>query len=176
MSVPTALVVLDPAGRLELVRLVVFGMPGPQGSKKAVGFRKSKITGRTVTVMAESSEKVKPWREAVVWAAREVLTLHGDPAPLDGPLVYRMTFTLPKPGSAPTRKPSWPCRKPDGSKLLRSTEDALTDAGLWADDARAVLGTFAKVYPGEGLRALPAPGAVIEVATLVAGNRLFGIG
>lgn len=163
MTVPTALVVLDAAGRLESVRLVVFGMPGPQGSKRHVG------GGR----MIESSRKVKPWREAVVWAAREVLAKHGEPGPFDGPLAYRMTFTLPKPGSAPKRRQTWPCRKPDGSKLLRSTEDALTDAGFWADDARPVLGAFAKAYPGEGQLALPAPGAVIEVATLAAWGRLF---
>ena len=53
---------------------------------------------------------------------------------------------------------------PDLSKLLRSTEDALTDAGLWADDARVVeYERLAKVYPGEDPEALPVPGVRIEI-------------
>jgi crossover junction endodeoxyribonuclease RusA len=75
-----------------------------------------------------------------------------------------MVFTLPKPSSAPKRTRTWPMRYPDLSKLLRSTEDALTTAGVWADDARVIeYRHLAKVYPGEHPDALDAPGAVIRV-------------
>jgi Holliday junction resolvase RusA-like endonuclease len=40
-----------------------------------------------------------------------------------------MVFTLKKPRSAPKRRPSWPDRRPDIDKLLRSTFDALVSAG-----------------------------------------------
>lgn len=137
--------------------VVVYGMPGPQGSKRFVGV--SKRTGRGI--MVESSAKVRPWREAVKLAA---LAARAGRAPIDGPVFARMVFTLPKPLSAPKRRRTWPDKKPDLSKLVRSTEDALSDAGVWRDDSRVVeYERVAKVYPGEDVDALDAPGARIEV-------------
>jgi Holliday junction resolvase RusA-like endonuclease len=54
---------------------------------------------------------------------------------------------------------------PDLSKLIRSTEDALTDAGVWTDDARVVAyHQPRKVYAGSAdPDALHTPGAVIRV-------------
>jgi crossover junction endodeoxyribonuclease RusA len=138
-----------------MIRIVVLGMPGPQGSKRFVGASK---TGRGI--MIESSAKVKPWRQDVKASAELVMDSR---RPLDGPLVALVTFTIPKPSSAPKSRRTWPCRKPDLSKLVRSTEDALTDAGVWADDARVVELVARKCYPKEGPGALHVPGAVIEV-------------
>ena len=144
-----------------MITITAYGIPGPQGSKRFVGTR----GGRGV--MVESSAKVKPWREAVKHAAREAMQSAGLSAPLDGPLVVGMWFTLPKPASAPKRRETFPDRKPDLSKLARSTEDALSDAGLWADDARVVgYDGLWKLYPLEGAHALPSPGCVIEVREL----------
>jgi crossover junction endodeoxyribonuclease RusA len=141
-----------------MIAFDVYGIPGPQGSKRFVGTSK---TGRGL--MVESSAKVKPWREAVKWSAREALALAGITTPLDGPLRVTLTFTLPKPKSAPKTRTTYPDRKPDGSKLQRSTEDALTDAGVWADDARVVEWIGAKRFPGEGDGALSSPGVRIVV-------------
>lgn len=150
--------------------IVVYGSPAPQGSKKFVGLAKS---GRGI--LAESSKKVKPWRQDVKSAAEEAIAtwvaMNSEAAwtPLDGPLLARVVFTLPKPGNAPKRKRTFPCKKPDLSKLLRSTEDALTDAGLIADDARLVeFSRLAKVFPGEDPEALHAPGVRIVVEMLEA--------
>jgi len=135
----------------------VFGLPAPQGSKRHVG------GGR----MIESSKAVKPWREAVKWAAREAMAQQCGWAALDGPLLARIVFTVPKPKSAPKTRRTWPDRKPDLSKLLRSTEDALTDAGLIADDARLVeFSRLAKAFPGEDPEALASPGCRITVEQL----------
>jgi Holliday junction resolvase RusA-like endonuclease len=137
----------------------VIGTPAPQGSKKFVGLAKS---GRGILV--ESSKKVKPWREDVKAAAEAARA--GRPA-LDGALVARMVFTLQKPASAPKRKRLYPMRKPDLSKLVRSTEDALADAGLIADDARIVeYLRVAKVFPGEDPEALEVPGVLIWIGVL----------
>jgi len=58
-------------------------------------------------------------------------------------------------------------RYPDVSKLARSTEDALTAAGIWKDDARVVEYTrLAKVFPGEDRQSLEAPGVIIEIAVI----------
>jgi Holliday junction resolvase RusA-like endonuclease len=144
--------------------ITVHGIPAPQGSKKYVGHRTSKATGKSAAVLLESSKKVAPWRSAVETAARLLLVELPDWTPLDGPLCADMVFTLPKPTSAPKRTRTWPMRYPDLSKLLRSTEDALTTAGIWADDARVVkYGQLEKVFPGEHPDALDQPGAVIRV-------------
>lgn len=75
-----------------------------------------------------------------------------------------MVFTLPKPLSAPKRRRTWPDKKPDLSKILRSTEDALTDSGIIRDDARIVsYSRLEKVYPGEDPEALEAPGVRITL-------------
>jgi hypothetical protein len=142
--------------------------------------------------MVESSAKVKPWREAVKSATRD---LHYD-GPLrlqwhncgmahtivercllpgghvfntrwqdafTGPVSIEVTFTLRKPASAPKRRTTWPQRKPDLDKLLRSTFDALGDAGVWVDDSQVVEVVARKVFPDEGVDALSHPGAVIRI-------------
>lgn len=140
--------------------ITVYGMPAPQGSKKYVGTSK---TGRGILI--ESSAKVKPWRQDVKQASIEYLCQgNGTRGCLGGPLNVHMIFTVPKPKSAPKRTRSWPDRKPDLSKLVRSTEDALTDAGVWEDDARIVRLVASKCYPGEGTDALHIPGAVIHIS------------
>lgn len=146
-----------------MIRIEVRGLPAPQGSKRFMGVHGGK------GVLVESSKRVKPWREDVRQAAIAAM-LEREPAcaafPLDLPLRLRVVFTLPKPASAPRTRRTWPMRTPDLSKLVRSTEDALTSAGLWRDDARVVECLAAKRYPGEGEDALDVPGAVIVVEVL----------
>ena len=135
--------------------IVVYGSPAPQGSKKFMGMRGGH------GVMIESSAKVKPWRQDVKAAA--LIARNGAP-PMDGPIRASMVFTLPKPLSAPKKRRTWPDKKPDLSKLLRSTEDALTDSGIIRDDARIVCyRRLEKCYPGEDPEALEAPGVRIEL-------------
>lgn len=129
--------------------ITVHGVPGPQGSKRHVGGG----------VMVESSKKVKPWRQDVK-AAALAATDGGRLAPLDGPLVASMVFTV---REQPTSRPAWwpaglrwsktlqwrPASTPDLSKLLRATEDALTGVA-WKDDARVVeYVRLAKHYAGD---------------------------
>jgi crossover junction endodeoxyribonuclease RusA len=150
-----------------VVAFTVFGIPGPQGSKKAIP--QSKIgaggaryfTGKVS--MVESSKKVKPWRAAVHEAAVDVI-----PAPLPGGVNVSITFYLPRPAghfgtgrNAGTLKPSaplYPAVKPDIDKLVRATLDALKTAGAYADDARVVDLHTAKRYADHR-----APGAYVQV-------------
>lgn len=138
----------------------VFGTPAPQGSKRAFRLPNGRIN------LVETSKAIEPWREDVRNAA-----LHKREEgvePFDGPLSMRLVFTLAKPASAPRRRRSWPSRKPDLDKLMRSTLDALTQSGLIADDARVVDVTrLAKVYPGEDEEALSSgTGVAITIATV----------
>jgi len=131
----------------------VIGTPAPQGSKRHVG------NG----VMIESSKLVKPWRQDVATAAR-IAAMRDDFRVLDGPLRLAVVFRLPKPASLSKAKTALgPCRKPDLSKLIRATEDALVTAGVIADDARIVSfdGTR-KVFAEPG----QPTGATIEIAEL----------
>lgn len=131
--------------------VIVYGIPAPQGSKKHVG------NG----MMVESSKKVMPWREAVKWAWK---TAQLECIP--GPVKVSVVFTVPKPSSAPKRRVTYPGKKPDIDKLIRSTFDALSDVGAWEDDARVVELWTAKKYPGEGWGALATPGAVIKIEAI----------
>ena len=111
--------------------------------------------------MIESSKKVKPWREDVKAAAEAV---RNGAAALDCAINARMVFTVAKPKSAPKTRKTYPSTKPDVSKLVRSTEDALSDSGIWRDDARVVnYSRIAKVYPGEDPEALEVPGVRILI-------------
>lgn len=134
------------------IMIRAYGLPGPQGSKRPLGKR----GGRQI--MVESSKKVAPWREAVKWAAIETRQK------IAGPVSVVMVFTLPRPKSASKRKPLVPATRPDLSKLIRSTEDALTDACVWEDDARVVQVTAIKTYPRDPELSLEAAGAIAALA------------
>lgn len=131
--------------------VTVYGLPAPQGSKRHVG------GGR----MVESSKYVAPWREAVKAA---VIAARGFKPCMEGPLSVAVVFTLPKPASA--AKKAQPYKRPDIDKLLRSTFDALSDCGVWKDDAQVVVIVARKAYPDGHVEALAVPGARISILEL----------
>lgn len=139
------------------IEIIVYGLPAPQGSKSFKGIH----GGRAV--LAESSKKVAPWRKRV---ELEAIAAKGAMPTIAGPLRVWMVFTLPKPKSAPKRRVTHPDKKPDLSKLIRSTEDALTSAKVWEDDARVIEIMACKAYPGERGNALNAPGCRIVVESI----------
>jgi crossover junction endodeoxyribonuclease RusA len=128
----------------------VYCTPGPQGSKSFKGTAKN---GRGILV--ESSKLVKPWREAVVWAARE------SGVRVEGPVSMTVYFTVRKPKSAPKKRKTYPTSRPDLSKLVRSTEDALVTAGAIIDDSYIIETRSGKCFPNEHELSLDVPGAVI---------------
>jgi Holliday junction resolvase RusA-like endonuclease len=152
------------------VTITVRGLPAPQGSKRHVGRG----------IMIESSKHVKPWRQDVKYAALEAI---GDEWQLlDGPLLVAMTFAFARPKShyrtgrnahllrdnAPTR----PTGVPDLSKLVRSTEDALTGV-VWVDDSRVVeYARLGKFYAGTGPGIPTEPGCLIRVWPMAAFNKI----
>jgi len=130
----------------------VAGTPGPQGSKRHVG------NGR----MVESSAKVVPWREAVRWTAYETARQQ-QWKQVEGAVSLSVYFNLAKPPSVAKRK-LWIHKRPDIDKLLRSTLDALTSAGVWRDDAQVAVLAAHKRYADNGA----VGGAVITIAPLEA--------
>jgi Holliday junction resolvase RusA-like endonuclease len=136
----------------DTLTITVHGRPAPQGSKRAFVIRGGPRKGQAA-VIESSHDRVKSWRAAVVDAASEVKEW---PA-LTGPLEVSMVFYLPRPkGHYRTGRnahllrdsaPIAPAGMPDLSKLARATEDALSDAAIWADDAQVVEYTrLAKCY------------------------------
>jgi Holliday junction resolvase RusA-like endonuclease len=140
--------------------VIVAGRPAPQGSKRHVG------GGRLV----ESSAAVGPWRDAVRAATAATILATGWEV-ATGPVRLSAVYTMPRPpGHYRTGRnahllrdtaPAHPATRPDLDKLLRSTLDALVDAGALADDARVVDVSAVKAYPAGHLDALDTPGAVL---------------
>jgi Holliday junction resolvase RusA-like endonuclease len=147
------------------LEVAVYGLAGPQGSKTPVGWGRSRKTGKAIPLMRESSDKVKPWRDKVTNAITEAIA-RGEARPLTGPVYAEITFTMPKPASAPKRHRTYPAVSPDIDKLERSTYDAITSARAWEDDGRVIENRNRKVYPGEHPDALDQPGALIRLYTL----------
>lgn len=110
-----------------MTELVVraIGEPAPQGSFFAVLVR-----GRP-TVVADN-KATKPWRAVVEKAAKSAITAAGGWLPITDATEVLIVFALARPKSV---KRLLPHVRPDLDKLARSTLDALTAAGVLADDA-----------------------------------------
>jgi crossover junction endodeoxyribonuclease RusA len=144
------------------MEITVYGKPSPQGSKKFMGVNKQ---GKGI--LMENSPKLIPWRNAVSEAAVKELDRLGRPAPFDVALDVMMVFTFLRPSSAKRSKRSHPSVYPDLSKIVRATEDALTDAGVWKDDALVVKLQAMKTYENECYWALDRAGCVIHIQPVV---------
>jgi Holliday junction resolvase RusA-like endonuclease len=140
------------------MEITVYGKPSPQGSKKFMG-----ISKQGKGILMENSPKLIPWRNAVSAAAQEELDRIGRPAPFDCPLSVMMVFTFLRPGSVKRSKRSHPSVYPDLSKIVRATEDALTDAGVWCDDALVVDLFARKTYQNEDHWALDRAGCFLRI-------------
>lgn len=140
-----------------MLTITVHGTPVPQGSMKAFMPKGSRFP-----VVTSDNRKLKPWRYLVCSAAIEAMGGAGRGP--RGPVAIDMIFTMPKPKSAPKQRITYPDRKPDIDKCIRSISDALVDAGAIEDDARIVCIFSQKLFPGEGDEALPVPGVVIRIS------------
>jgi crossover junction endodeoxyribonuclease RusA len=111
---------------------VVYGLAAPQGSKRHVG------NGR----MVESSKNVGSWRQDVKHAALACVPHDWDTT---RPMAISIVFRFKRPATHIGKKgvkPSAPQHNTSGrngdlSKLVRSTEDALT--GVTYDDDRQIV-------------------------------------
>lgn len=143
--------------------LTVHGTPAPQGSKNR----------NAAGALYESSAAVKPWREAVKHAALDALAHDEAWQPLREAVRIDVVFTLKRPkhhygtgrnaGVVKPSAPPFPTGTPDLDKLVRSTQDALKDAGVLVDDSVVTSLFVAKAYVLTGADALAHPGAVIRV-------------
>lgn len=145
------------------VNIWVPGIPQPGGSKKGfVYFDKNQ--GKHRAIITEANRKSKPWRQSVEWSVQELIQ-----TPMEGALELRIVFFMPRPKNhygtgrnAQTLKPSAPhfhTSKPDTTKLIRSTEDALKGIA-WIDDTQVADQSAQKIYGDR-------PGALIQIRTAI---------
>lgn len=141
--------VLTTHGASTVVIIRVDGTPAPGGSKSAFPF-KSK-DGRMHARIVDAGKGNKAWKSLVAWEGRRQF----QGPPIQGlALCVRFEFTMPRPKShyrtgkhAHELRPDAPkyhIVKPDATKLVRSTEDALTGI-VWADDS-TVMPSGVKFY------------------------------
>jgi Holliday junction resolvase RusA-like endonuclease len=129
----------------------VYGIPAPQGSKKSIGNNR----------FVEASKKLPAWRKRVKEAAEEAIALH-EWVSLTGAVEASVVFFLPRPKSVTPGRRKLPIVAPDCDKLLRSTFDSCTDAGVWEDDALVCKVSAYKLYDDTR-----EPGAMITVKPLM---------
>lgn len=127
--------------------LVIHGKPAPQPRVRA--YRRGEHAGVYTPSMADA------WKGQVMLAAglyRGQFTT--------GPLRLEVEFYLPRPRAR--KNDDYVTVKPDLDNLLKSTMDALSNAGVWHDDAQVAAIVSTKRYES----ANQAIGAVIRLEAL----------
>jgi crossover junction endodeoxyribonuclease RusA len=134
--------------------LTIIGLPAQQGSKTRMP-NGAMVDGNS----AKARANLKAWREAVAQAVRSHLDAF-PASPLAEPVRVDATYRFPVVASDPYR--TFVAGTPDLDKLDRALGDALTQAGLLADDKWIVAGDRVKVYAGRGQTV----GAEVTVSSL----------
>ena len=127
-----------------MIAFTVVGVASGMGSKRAFipkGWKRAIIT--------DSNRNLRSWQSLVADAAGRAVTERGDAwCVLDGAVRLSLAFYLPRPKSL-SKKVTAHIKKPDCSKLIRATEDALTGI-IFLDDAQVVELVAGKYYTGTG--------------------------
>jgi Holliday junction resolvase RusA-like endonuclease len=110
-------------------------------------------------VRVYTPRSAKGWKDAVYMAAWR----QGIKQPIPGPIRVSMVFFFERPGRLTTNgSPGGSVAhmaKPDIDNIVKATLDALTDAGIWKDDAHVSMIYAEKVYCPKGGNS----GALIQV-------------
>jgi Holliday junction resolvase RusA-like endonuclease len=149
------------------ISFFVPGTPRPGGSKRVfIPHRKGETPGEAISrgqrpIVADmGGEHNRNWRNAVQAAAANKMREVGEL--FDGPLFVTVRFCMPRPkhhynskGVLKLNAPHYHTGKPDATKLMRSTEDALKGV-VWRDDAQICMQVITKNYEER-------PGAYIDI-------------
>jgi len=145
-----------------MIRFTVFGKAEPAGSKRAFS-----RPGMRFPVVVDANPKAKGWKSQVAVEAGKAMA---GKRLLTGAVALQIVVFRPRPkghygtgknaGVLKHSSPDYPDTKPDLTKLVRGTEDALRGI-VWRDDAQVCRQQTGKLY-GEPARAEIAIGAMDE--------------
>lgn len=133
--------------RRDKLLVIVEGRPAPQGSKSYRGNQR----------FVEASKYLPAWRKAVVLAIKQQIESDQTISKFDTPVKVNLDFFIERPKNP---KFAYPGTTPDLDKLVRGVFDAVTQSGVWTDDALVVelkarefwTGTNTDSYPVSGCR------------------------
>lgn len=135
-------------GRTRTIHIEIIGHPTPQGSKRAW------VQNGRAMLAEQTGDRLRAWRQDVKAAAIDVRP----PEPVDQPVQVAIEFRFPRPKAhfrtganahlLRDNAPIVPASRATGDieKLIRSTHDALTAAGIWTDDCLVASITADKCY------------------------------
>lgn len=124
------------------LEFTVYGTAVPKGSTRAFVPK-----GWTRPIITSDNKSLRAWEQVVRGELQRVMAVADRElvmALFEAPIALSFVFYLPRPKSAP-RRVTHPVTKPDLSKLIRATEDALSTVAF-RDDARVVSITARKVF------------------------------
>lgn len=162
-----------PSVTFSTLNISVYGSPTPQGSKKVVGGK----NGRAAILLDVNRDQLHTWRDDVmqagVRAVEECPSWDREAQAVLGAFTFTMRRPLNHYVSGDTARdlkttaPRLHVTRPDLDKLLRSTWDALTSAGVIHDDCRLAQVFASKVYlDPTGLADLDRPGVKIALTAV----------
>ena len=142
-----------------MIRFFVPGIPRPGGSKTAFRTKRGKV------VVTDASKYTKNWQSVVALTAHEAMIgRHIYNEPLSLRIIFYMPRSKSHYGSGSNAEklrpaaPKYHTIAPDITKLIRSTEDAMTRI-VWVDDSQITKQVAEKVYS-------ETPGAWIDVESM----------
>jgi Holliday junction resolvase RusA-like endonuclease len=151
------------------LRILVRGEPAPGGSKTPIPLKRGgkyvTKNGRPVIRIIDAGKGNARWKDVVRAHAAIAMRARDLAEPLTGPVVLITEFIVARPashinsrGEVKPTAPRYPASRPDVLKLMRSTEDAMTNV-VWVDDAQVIRQSLAKDYAPPG----GTPGAIIRI-------------
>lgn len=117
----------------KVIKFFIPGIPVPKGRP-----RFSTFGGRMTTYTPKNT---RVWEEYVKWQAIP----HRPDKPLEGPLIIKMIFEMPRPKSL-LQKIFFHIKKPDIDNLQKSMIDALEKAAIFKNDSQFVFKISTKRY------------------------------
>lgn len=122
----------------------VYGVASGMGSKRAF-----QPKGFKAPIITDSNRNLKSWQQLVADGASRAILDTPSFSLLAGPVRLTLAFYLPRPKAIRNRVVPH-CKMPDCSKLIRSTEDALSGV-VYVDDSQVVEIIAGKFYalPGD---------------------------
>jgi len=125
-----------------MISFAVIGEPAPEGSVRALS-----MPGKRFPVVVHDNPKaLQTWRKIVVAGATVALEDGALPYTSGEAVTVRISFYLTRPKSVSAKKRPEPTVRPDVDKLTRAVLDALTMAGVYADDAQVCALRVSKEY------------------------------